>query len=74
MQILELNLYALSSGIASICLITQHTTIVRQRIEVSIPKKRKGGGTALGAERVREMRKITFNIGVPLMPAHFVHP
>lgn len=41
------------SGVANICLITQHTTIVRQRIEVPIPRKRKGGGTALGAERVR---------------------
>jgi protein pelota len=41
------------AGIANICLITQHTTIVRQRIEVPVPRKRKGGGTALGAEKVR---------------------
>lgn len=41
-----------SAGIANVCLITQHTTIVRQRIEVAIPRKRKGGGTALGADRV----------------------
>lgn len=41
-----------STGIANVCLITQHTTIIRQRIEVNVPRKRKGGGTALGAEKV----------------------
>jgi stalled ribosome rescue protein Dom34 len=40
-------------GIANICLLTQHTTIVRQRIDVPVPRKRKGGGTALGADKVR---------------------
>lgn len=50
----------LLQGVANVCLITQHTTIVRQRIEVAIPRKRKGGGTALGAERVSsELRLIT---------------
>jgi len=38
-------------GIANICLLTQHTTIVRQRIDVPVPRKRKGGGTALGADK-----------------------
>lgn len=38
-------------GQANVCLITQHTTVVCQRIEVAVPRKRKGGGTALGAEK-----------------------
>lgn len=42
-----------SPGIANICLIAQHTTIIRQRIEVNVPRKRKGGGTAMGAEKVQ---------------------
>lgn len=37
---------------ANICLITNHTTIIRQRIDVAVPRKRKGGGTALGADKV----------------------
>lgn len=40
-------------GMANICLITNHTTIIRQRIDVQMPRKRKGGSTALGAEKVR---------------------
>lgn len=42
----------LPAGVANICIITNHTTIVRQRIDVPVPRKRKGGGTALGADRV----------------------
>ncbi|KAI5479391.1 importin beta-2 subunit [Pseudohyphozyma bogoriensis] len=38
-------------GMANICIITNHTTIIRQRIEVQVPRKRKGGGTALGADK-----------------------
>ncbi|GAA5994764.1 ribosome dissociation factor DOM34 [Rhodotorula paludigena] len=38
-------------GLANICIITNHTTIIKQRIDVPVPRKRKGGGTALGAER-----------------------
>jgi len=42
-----------TEGIANICLVTQHTTLIRQRIEVSVPRKRKGGGTAAGTEKAR---------------------
>ncbi|GAA5831292.1 hypothetical protein JCM3766R1_002999 [Sporobolomyces carnicolor] len=38
-------------GLASICVITNHTTIIRQRIDVPVPRKRKGGATALGADK-----------------------
>ncbi|BGP36859.1 Translation factor pelota [Rhodotorula kratochvilovae] len=38
-------------GMANVCIITNHTTIIKQRIDVPVPRKRKGGGTALGAER-----------------------
>ncbi|BGP52981.1 hypothetical protein JCM8202_004065 [Rhodotorula sphaerocarpa] len=38
-------------GVANVCIITNHTTIIRQRIDVPVPRKRKGGGTALGADR-----------------------
>lgn len=40
------------SGLANICVITNHTTIIRQRIDVPVPRKRKGGTTALGADKV----------------------
>jgi protein pelota len=32
-------------GLANVCLLTQHMTIVRQRIESPIPRKRKGSVT-----------------------------
>eukprot|EP00158_Paraphelidium_tribonemae_P004767 Partr_v1_DN26958_c0_g1_i10_m7030 putative pelota homolog len=35
----------LSEGLANVCLLTENMTIVRQRIEVSITKKRKGSNT-----------------------------
>ncbi|KAG9305437.1 hypothetical protein G9A89_021155 [Geosiphon pyriformis] len=35
----------LQEGLANVCLITQHMTIVRQRIEHPIPRKRKGSVT-----------------------------
>jgi len=47
----EVGAIVCGDGIANVCLITQHTTIIRQRIDVPIPRKRKGGGTALGAEK-----------------------
>lgn len=37
-------------GTAAICLLSEHMTVVRQRIDVSIPRKRKGGTS--GHERV----------------------
>ena len=39
------NLWAvvMQEGLANICLITEHQTILRQRVEVPIPKKRTGG-------------------------------
>lgn len=40
-------------GMANICLITNHTTIIRQRIDVQVPRKRKGG-TALGADKAHD--------------------
>lgn len=33
----------MQDGLANICLITEHQTILRQRVEVPIPRKRKGG-------------------------------
>jgi stalled ribosome rescue protein Dom34 len=32
-------------GLANVCLLTEHMTILRQRIEVSIPRKDKGGSS-----------------------------
>jgi len=47
----EVGAIICGDGVANVCLLTQHTTIVRQRIDVPIPRKRKGGGTALGADK-----------------------
>ncbi|KAF2186671.1 hypothetical protein K469DRAFT_706664 [Zopfia rhizophila CBS 207.26] len=33
----------MGEGLANICLITEHQTILRQRVEVPVPRKRKGG-------------------------------
>ncbi|KAF2006302.1 hypothetical protein P154DRAFT_482073 [Amniculicola lignicola CBS 123094] len=41
----ELWAVVLGEGIANICLITEHQTILRQRVEVPVPKKRKGYST-----------------------------
>ncbi|KAH7377305.1 eRF1 domain 1-domain-containing protein [Pyrenochaeta sp. MPI-SDFR-AT-0127] len=39
----ELWAVVLGEGIANICMITEHQTILRQKIEVPVPRKRKGG-------------------------------
>ncbi|KAH7092612.1 eRF1 domain 1-domain-containing protein [Paraphoma chrysanthemicola] len=39
----ELWAIVLGEGTANICMITEHQTILRQRIEVPVPRKRKGG-------------------------------
>ncbi|KAF2013915.1 hypothetical protein BU24DRAFT_394996 [Aaosphaeria arxii CBS 175.79] len=39
----ELWAVVMGEGVANICLITEHQTIPRQKVEVSVPRKRKGG-------------------------------
>ncbi|CAO2649876.1 Nn.00g011680.m01.CDS01 [Neocucurbitaria sp. VM-36] len=39
----ELWAVVLGEGTANICMITEHQTILRQRVEVPVPRKRKGG-------------------------------
>jgi protein pelota len=39
----ELWAIVMGEGIANICLITEHQTILRQRIEIAVPRKRRGG-------------------------------
>ena len=39
----ELWAVVMGEGVANICLITEHQTILRQRIEVPVPRKRRGG-------------------------------
>ena len=48
----EVGAIVCGEGLANICVITNHTTIIRQRIDVPTPRKRKGGSTALGADKV----------------------
>ena len=38
----EVGAVVMQEGLANICLITEHQTILRQRVEVAIPKKRQG--------------------------------
>ncbi|KAM0755950.1 hypothetical protein T439DRAFT_320648 [Meredithblackwellia eburnea MCA 4105] len=40
-------------GLANICLITNHTTIIRQRIDVPAPRKRKGA-SSIGADKAHD--------------------
>jgi len=47
----EVGAIVCGQGVANVCLVTNHTTIVRQRLDVSIPRKRKGGGAQAGAEK-----------------------
>ncbi|CAI6334551.1 unnamed protein product [Periconia digitata] len=49
----ELWAVVMGEGIANICLITEHQTILRQRVEVAVPRKRKGdiGGHDKGMNR-----------------------
>ena len=39
----EVGAVVCGEGTAAICLLSEHMTTVRQRIEVSVPRKRKGG-------------------------------
>ncbi|KAF2119684.1 eRF1 domain 1-domain-containing protein [Lophiotrema nucula] len=49
----ELWAVIMGEGTANICVITEHQTILRQRVEVPVPRKRKGGldGHDKGMER-----------------------
>ncbi|PVI02168.1 hypothetical protein DM02DRAFT_641430 [Periconia macrospinosa] len=49
----ELWAVVMGEGLANICLITEHQTILRQRVEVAVPRKRKGdaGGHDKGMEK-----------------------
>ncbi|KAG8949312.1 Translation factor pelota [Tulasnella sp. 424] len=49
----DLGAIVLSEGTAAICLLSEHMTVVRQRIEVPVPRKRMGSSTLhdKGAER-----------------------
>lgn len=49
----ELWAVVLGEGTANICMITEHQTLLRQHIEVSVPRKRKGGvdGHSKGMDR-----------------------
>jgi protein pelota len=49
----ELWAVVLGEGTANICMITEHQTILRQRIEVAVPRKRRGGvdGHSKGMEK-----------------------
>ncbi|KAF2274344.1 uncharacterized protein EI97DRAFT_468808 [Westerdykella ornata] len=39
----EIWAVVMGEGVANICLITEHQTILRQRVEVAVPRKRRGG-------------------------------
>ncbi|KAF2730950.1 hypothetical protein EJ04DRAFT_28763 [Polyplosphaeria fusca] len=39
----ELWAVVMGEGVANICVITEHQTILRQRVEVAVPRKRRGG-------------------------------
>jgi protein pelota len=49
----ELWAVVLGEGTANICMITEHQTILRQKIELSVPRKRRGGvdGHSKGMDR-----------------------
>lgn len=49
----ELWAVVMGEGTANICMITEHQTIMRQHIEVAVPRKRKGGvdGHSKGMEK-----------------------
>lgn len=49
----ELWAVVMGEGTANICMITEHQTILRQKIEVAVPRKRKGGvdGHSKGMDR-----------------------
>jgi protein pelota len=53
----ELWAVVLGEGTANICMITEHQTILRQHIEVPVPRKRKGGvdGHTKGMDRFFSM-------------------
>jgi protein pelota len=49
----EIWAVVLGEGTANICMITEHQTILRQKVEVAVPRKRRGGvdGHSKGMER-----------------------
>ncbi|OLL24518.1 Protein pelota [Neolecta irregularis DAH-3] len=49
-------------GLANICLITEHMTILRQKIEISIPKKRRGTATDHQKARIHQTMLRHFNL------------
>lgn len=42
----EVGAVVLQEGLANVCLVTEHMTVLRQRVECGVPRKRKGSTTA----------------------------
>jgi protein pelota len=41
----DVGAVVMQEGLANICLITEHQTILRQRVEMAVPRKRQGGAS-----------------------------
>jgi protein pelota len=56
----EIGAVVLQEGMANVCFITEHMTVLRQRIETPIPKKRLGSST--------NYEKVYYTLHVCLVP------
>lgn len=63
----EVGAVVLGNGTAVVCLLTEHMTVIRQRIEVPLPRKRKGLPTSTGDKSLARFHAQVYNAVLKLL-------
>lgn len=63
----EVGAVVLGNGTAVVCLLTEHMTVVRQRIEVPMPRKRKGLPASAGDKNLARFHAQVYNAVLKLL-------
>lgn len=63
----EVGAVVLGEGVATVCLLTGHMTVVRQRIDVAIPRKRKGIPASAGDKATQRFYTQVYNAVLKLL-------
>ncbi|CAO1613056.1 unnamed protein product [Sympodiomycopsis kandeliae] len=63
----EVGAVVLGEGTAIVCLLTEHMTVIRQRIEVPLPRKRKGLPASAGDKNLAKFHVQVYNAVLKLL-------
>ncbi|PWN53273.1 hypothetical protein IE53DRAFT_384250 [Violaceomyces palustris] len=63
----EVGAVVLGEGTATVCLLTGHMTVVRQRIDVAIPRKRKGAPSSSSDKSTQRFHSLVYSAVLKLL-------